>query len=205
MGWREYIIPSYHHAIMPSCHHAIIPSYHDTIIMYQLKMALTPWRIRTIKGCDFHSLYKKVTQNHFYHHFMYVNDVPCHMKLRSFVGCGKRFGSLRDDRCTGSWYVGNFAPHKFSTIEPGLQFYGDVPRNTRFNECEKYRRQCSDSTKNYYEYIVRTCGLHNESKQHTKMCMYTVHCTLYTVLCTHCAHLGACKKKKFLECMHNRI
>ena len=35
---------------------------------------------------------------------MYVKEFPCHVELRSFIGCGKLFGSLRDDRCAGSWY-----------------------------------------------------------------------------------------------------
>jgi hypothetical protein len=61
---------------------------------------------------------------------VYAKDVPCHVELRSSVGYEKHFGSLKNDRCTGSWHLRNFSPIKFSTIEPGLQFYVNVPLST---------------------------------------------------------------------------
>ena len=88
---------------------------------------------------------------------------------QTLVGYEKHFGSLQDDRCTGSWHLGNFASLEFSAIELGLQFYRDVQRNTLFTVCKKCRSQCCKSAKFYFENNVHTCTLHKESKQHTKV------------------------------------
>jgi hypothetical protein len=103
-----------------------------TQINYQVlvppKNGLEPLKFfEPLNGVIFTTSHEKGTQYQFNLYNTYGNDVPCHVEQLHNAAQNTNFGRQCYDNHTGSWYLVNFAPPNFNTIEPGLQFYVAIP------------------------------------------------------------------------------